>query len=112
MKLLLVFFAVIQLCLSSVAEAGLILHDQWKVGGSHSISWNRSDYTQADTVSIFVEEDRSFSLGHAQALDGKLNFIVPKELAKFSGQEIHITAVFRRNFHLFNVESASVRVSS
>ncbi|SAM02687.1 hypothetical protein [Absidia glauca] len=92
--------------------AGLVLHEEWKIGNTHSITWDQSAYTDADTVNIFIEEDRSFSLGHTQALDGKLEFIVPTQLEKFIGEQVHVTAVFRRNFHLFNVESAAVRITT
>ncbi|KAI8342572.1 hypothetical protein BC941DRAFT_466237 [Chlamydoabsidia padenii] len=110
MKLEWIVVFIIQSYLSFVA-ANLTLHEEWKIGNTHSVAWDQSVYTQADTVNIFIDEDRSFSLGHTQALDGKLDFIVPDQLSKFKDQQVHVLAVFRRDFHLFNVESAAVRIT-
>ncbi|KAI8081651.1 uncharacterized protein BX664DRAFT_340928 [Halteromyces radiatus] len=108
-----VFIILCSLWLSFVAGA-LILpqdHEQWKIGQKHTVSWDHSLYTDADTVNVFVDEDRSISLGHGSALVGRLDVELPSQLASFNGQLIHIVAVFRRDLHLYNVENVAVQLS-
>jgi hypothetical protein len=63
-------------------------------------------------IGVLTLKCNAFFYLDTQALDGKLDFIVPTQLEKFKGQQVHVTAVFRRNFHLFNVESAAVRITT
>ncbi|KAI8387948.1 uncharacterized protein BYT42DRAFT_611035 [Radiomyces spectabilis] len=79
-------------------------YDTWYAGTQQNISFDETQYTHNDTVTVFFDEDRSNTLASGFADQGNFSFIVPARALTLAGRKFsHLVAVIRRNYFLWKV---------
>ncbi|KAL0088346.1 hypothetical protein J3Q64DRAFT_1725211 [Phycomyces blakesleeanus] len=83
----------------------------WYTGSYQSVLFDTTNFTSADTVTFFFDEDRSITLGGGPAQQGNFTFMLPTEMPSLvSKDSVSLLGVFRRNRYLWQVLGETVKI--